>query len=227
MSLNVERQHYVRELTMPISHRERRQIPQHNGDGTITWIRQDHITTHPSLIDQLDRSGDRLTNTGEDGRGTFGSSPAARLEALDELLRIDHAAARWVRQLGRDDPGDTVGCILILNGLAAALDECPRVERDKVTKKVICCDLHKVDADVRSWWTRARIVTGWDLPAWKPANSCPLCNERGSLRIKIIDQSGMCVACDGAWTQVSIGLLADHIRAENDDPEEAVGEVVA
>jgi hypothetical protein len=72
-----------------------------------------------------------------------------------------------------------------------------------------------VERDIRRWWTQARIVTGWDSPAWRPDNTCPLCGVRGGLRVKLADQSGFCTECGETWTPETIALLADHIRSEN------------
>lgn len=57
----------------------------------------------------------------------------------------------------------------------------------------------------------------------QPDNTCPLCATRGSLRIRVGDginsnsASAMCVSCFEAWDDSNIGLLANHIRSENDD----------
>jgi hypothetical protein len=65
---------------------------------------------------------------------------------------------------------------------------------------------------------QARIVTGWDSPAWSPDNTCPQCGERGTLKVRLAEHIAMCKndACRATWDETTIGLLADHIRAESE-----------
>lgn len=189
---------YVRELTEHHSHAERYSVRH----GTEWWHRR-HVTRVPSLVDQL-WTNDIPSAATEDGpRPSFKSKPAARLDALDAAVRIDLEASRWVKDLGEDDPSDTTACIRLLHGLSASADA--------VTRRAI-------ERDVRRWWTQARIVTGWDSPAWTPDNTCPQCGDRGTLKVKLADAIGMCTndACRVTWDQTSIGLLADHIRLESE-----------
>lgn len=189
---------YVRELTEHHSHAEHYQIRR-----GATWYGANHVTKVPPLIAQL-WANDLPSQTAETGtRPGFGSKPAARLDALDTAARIDIEAHRWVTDLGEHARGtDTIDLVRQLHGLtASALD---------VTRRAIT-------HDVRRWWTQARIVTGWDSPAWSPDNTCPQCGERGTLKVRLGDQIGMCTndACRVTWDQATIGLLADHIRAES------------
>lgn len=202
---------YVRELTEHHTHAEHYQIRR----GT-TWYGANHVTKAPPLIVQLFTSDVASAAAEEGPRAGFQSKPAARLDAIDTAIRIDLAAARWVRDLGEDDPGDTIdpktervipgsgtiACVHRLHGLAASADQ--------VTRRAI-------EGDVRRWWTQARIVTGWDSPAWSPSNTCPQCGERGTLKVRLAEHIGMCThdACRATWDESTIGLLADHIRAES------------
>lgn len=186
------------ELTRQHTHRERYERTE---KGT-SW-KQDHVTLVPALIDQLSEAQPQSQKS--EGGGGFGSRPAARIEALDTLALIDHESAAWVRKLGEDDPGSTKACVSKLHGLWAGVDE--------VAQKAI-------ERDMRKWWNQARIVSGWDSSAWRPDNTCPMCNERRSLRIRIWDQVALCVGCRDTWDETSIGLLAEHIRFENGDTGE-------
>jgi len=190
---------YVRELTETHSHAEHYQIRRGR-----TWYGANHVTSVPPLLVQL-WNGDVPSTAAEDGpRPGFGSKPAARLDALDTAVRIDVQAHRWVTDLGEQPRGlDTIVIVRQLHGLTASAQSVTRVA---ITK------------DVRSWWTQARIVTGWDSPAWSPDNTCPQCGERGTLKVRLGDQLGMCSndACRVTWDHASIGLLADHIRAESE-----------
>lgn len=190
---------YVRELTEYHSHAEHYQILRGR-----TWYGRNHVTKVPPLIAQL-WANDVPSTSAQDGpRPGFTSKPAARLDALDTATRIDIQAHRWVTDLGEQPRGlDTIVLIRQLHGLFPSAQ--------LVTRRAIT-------SDVRSWWTQARIVTGWDSPAWSPDNTCPQCGERGTLRIRLGDQLGMCAndACRVTWDHATIGLLADHIRAESE-----------
>jgi hypothetical protein len=189
---------YVRELTEQHSHAEKYSVRQ-----GARWFPKTHHTKVPSLLNQL-WSNDIPSAASEEGpRPGFASSPAARLDALDAAVRIDLEANRWITDLGeRARRTDTADTIHQLHGLSASADPVTR---------------HAIERDVRRWWTQARIVTGWDSPAWTPDNTCPQCGERGTLKVKLADHIGMCTndACRVTWDEASIGLLADHIRAES------------
>lgn len=192
---------YVRELTEPHTHVETYQTKSITGPG---FIDARHITHVPSLLTQL-WDNDVPSTAAETGpRPGFQSKPAARLDALDTAVRIDLEASRWVRDMGENDPSDTSDCIRLLHSLLRSAD--PVVRRE-------------VAHDVRRWWTQARIVTGWDSPAWTPDNTCPQCGERGTLKVRLIERLGMCVndPCRATWDPSTIGVLAEHIRVESEE----------
>jgi hypothetical protein len=182
--------------------------------GMSSWDTY-HTTEVPPLIDQLNEaekpSAGDLTGT------TFGSRPVVSIEALDTLVHIDHEAARWVRKLGHDDPGDTIACVTKVYSLAASAEFCRRDKPVIEDRQVVCCDVHRIERDMRRWWTQARITSGWDSRAWAPNNTCPIadCGERRTLRIRVDDQTAFCVNCRETWDTATIGILAEHVRAEN------------
>ena len=214
----------VTELTRTHTHRERYTA---NDSGTL-WSRQ-HVTSVPSLVRQL--LGATPAGSGEEaGSATAKSKPAARIEALDTIMLIDDEAARWVRKLGHDDPGDhldpttgtsdsgsgTIACIRLVHALHAGL---PTGKQHKARRDGVhwCCSRHHIEHDVRRWWHQARIITGWDSLAWRPDNTCPVCEQRRTLRINLTMQAGFCVECRTIWDPTEIGLLAEHVRTENAD----------
>jgi hypothetical protein len=214
---------YVNQLTRTHTHSERYEVR----DGLETWSRTHH-TRAPSLIEQLIDGSPASSGEINPGSSTFGSRPAARLEALDTVMLIDDEASRWLKRLGEDDPGDkldvvtgqhiagsgTIRCIKLLHGLHAAAKPCERPKgRD-------CCTAHHIEHDIRRWWHQARIITGWDSPAWRPDNTCPVCEIRRSLRVNLTSQTAMCVECREVWDTVAIGLLAEHIRSENAEDDD-------
>jgi hypothetical protein len=187
------------ELTRTHTHRERYERTER---GT-SW-QKDHVTLVPALIDQLASASN--TQDGANGAGGYKSRPAAWLEPLDTLAAIDKEASRWVRDLGHDDPTDTKACVSKLHGLHASADD--------TTQKAI-------ERDMRRWWNQARVIAGWDSAAWRPDNTCPVCAERRTLRVKLNDAIAFCTDCRETWAPETIGLLAEHIRSENTEDEGA------
>lgn len=201
----------VRELTERHTHREHYAVRRSG-----TWYGEDHTTQVPALLAQLVVASPSGAVDERDNHG-YGSRPTIRVDAIDTLSRIDDEAARWVRWLGHDDPGDKIDpktgralpgsgtrrCVRLLGGLAPSL---PAAVRTQLLR------------DVRRWWTWARIVSGWDSPAWRPDNTCPMCGERRSLRVNLAAQAAFCVhdQCRETWDATNIGLLADHIRTESE-----------
>lgn len=189
----------VRELCEPTQHREPYYV-------VLTGKTLYHATFAPPLMLQLFDAVEPSSST-EGGSGVAriaASRPAARIDAIDTAFRIQIDAARWLRKLGLDDvTGD-------------ALDHIRRLHPHALTESELA-------RDVRRWWTWARIVTGWDLPAWQPDNTCPLCGVRGTLRVRLVEKLATCINdnCRETWDEVTIGLLADHIRSENHEDEEA------
>lgn len=188
------------ELTRTHTHRERYERTER---GT-SW-QKDHVTMVPALIDQLASASN--TQDGANGAGGYKSRPAAWLEPLDTLAAIDKEASRWLRVLGHEDPADTKACVNRLHGVHASADE--------TTQRAI-------ERDMRRWWNQARVVTGWDSAAWRPDNTCPMCAERRTLRVKLTDAIAFCTDCRETWEPDNIGLLAEHIRSEN-GPDETEG----
>ncbi len=208
----------VNELTESSSHNE---TYEHDKAGTAA-----HITIRPSLIAQLRVAMTASATTEEGGRPGFGSKPSARLDAIDALIRIDQGAVRWLHRLTSKpvEPGHTMRH-------HGDPRPAPRVDVDCPTEGIVR-RLHstavgndQVERDIRAWWLHARIVTGWDTPAFRPNNTCPTCGKRGGLRVRVDREAntvvtfGLCVECKSQWTgeDGSFDQLAWHIRVENHD----------
>lgn len=212
---------YVIELCDWTRHDEPYQVQQRNPDGTHTFITMRHVTTTAPLLHQLGAA--MPTSGAEDGGGinAFESKSPARDDAIATLMAIDKDTSTWLRHLEggtpRRDHRLLIDAVRHL-GSVAVMKTCGRARgrRDRDTNDW-CCTGHEIEGDLRTWYTQARITTGWDSPAWKPANTCPLCGTKGGLRVRLEEHSGMCVKCRETWTPESIGLLADHIRSENHD----------
>lgn len=202
---------------------------------------QYHRTNEPPLLEQLWASAAQSGSTEAGVTRPASSRPTARLDAIDTAVRIDSQVDVWLNKLNSTPPvprrtgtpatetevrlNESVSRLRHLASLGPSIDYCGRVkpERDRKPKQVICCDAHRLEADITRWWTWARVVTGWDTPAWQPANTCPLCGIRGTLRVRLDEQRATCIndACRETWDSFTIGLLAAHIRTENNDTEEA------
>lgn len=204
--LNMDLLDYVNELTQPYKHRE-----HYTTRVGATTFGLDHVTAVPPLLHQLQFGTATVTGEDRGGGGGYESQPVASLHSIDVFITIDKNAARWVRELGEDDPDDTLACVKRLPALARSLPPPCRVSK----RKRGCCTFHDLERDVRHWWIMARVVTGWDSPAWRPDNTCPMCGARNTLRVKLVDQVALCAECHEAWDQATIGLLAEHIRAES------------
>jgi hypothetical protein len=80
--------------------------------------------------------------------------------------------------------------------------------------------LAQVGADIAGWRRQAEEITGWRDPARHPYVRCPTCNRLGTLRVDLTDRHATCHACKSTWSDAegTIGLLAEHIRAERPTP---------
>lgn len=184
-----------------------------------------HRIVVPPLLVQLDESVEK-SGAAEAGTSRPASSrPAGRIVAIDTAYRIEVNASRWLRVLDQPDiAADAIALVRRLGSLIPSVENCGRrhPERDK-HRRVTCCTAHQVEADIAHWWTWCRVVTGWDLPAWEPDNTCPLCGTRGTVRVRVREQIATCTndGCRETWDESTIGLLAEHIRTENHEDEEA------
>lgn len=168
------------------------------------WRSKQRQIEIPSLIDQLQAVF--VSSSGEQTGSGFASRPNARVDAMDTLMRIDTEAGNWVDQLGHIISPDVKDNLRWLNEHAPHMTDGDQ--------------LHWLSRDVKGWGTCARVVTGWEVPAFKPDNTCPLCAKKGGLRIRTIEEGayGACMNCGESWTPETIGLLAQHIIVENDTP---------
>lgn len=192
---------HIHDLTRPHLH-----VEAYSYDlDPLTRVDRQHRATVPALLAQLGAdTRDTSVDSGDGARGTYSSKPPSRLDALDTVARIDLGAARWIRDLTgewSDPDADTASVVRRVGALAAS---CTPAQQRAVAR------------DVRGWYVAARVVTGWDSPAWAPDATCPVCEERGTLRIRLHERVGMCTdpECRAWWDASTIGLLADHVRAE-------------
>jgi hypothetical protein len=180
-----------------------------------TWTRkrnrklEKHITQVPSLLDQLrDLSADPVAEEGSGTRSIPESRTPEGSRAFELLLTIEAGTAWWVSVAFRKPLRPQVE-----DNLAALVGCATSTELQADT-------LARIAADVASWRRRAEEVTGWRDPARQPYVRCPTCNRLGSLRVDLSERHARCVGCKSTWSEAegTIGLLAEHIRAERDAP---------
>lgn len=237
----------VAELTRPHQHAEAYAVRV----GSTTFGRR-HQTRVPSLIHQLVTAQPYV----QGGMSGGYESRVLWAEGQEALASIDLEAARWVRELGEDDPGDdlrvvrrltgptgpvcngcrhrscaairrgvtlvrrpvpgsgTEACIRLLGSLLPSVDRCKRRRGVEILDKW-CCTAHDIEHDIRRWYTRARVMTGFDDRPWIPDSTCPMCGIRGALRIRLEERSAVCSKCEETWDASGYQQLAEHIRTEN------------
>lgn len=198
---------YVTVLCDPTIHREPVTELRRNKDGTATYFTTHHRTTSPPLLEQLWSTIEASGSTEAGMRAGYASKPAARLDAIDTARDIERGVFAWLTRLGErpDSMTDTIAALRHLGALARAQDNPTR---------------HELTDDIRTWWARATVLTGWESPAWAPDNTCPLCGARGTIRIRLEHRTAVCFDCHETWTPDTIGLLAEHIRTQNNDTQE-------
>jgi hypothetical protein len=204
----------VRELTEQHWHREP-YPPARKGEP------EGHYgTTVPALIVQLQGATDVLGPEGDSGsRGAPTSKPATRIEAVDTLALIAFEAGDWLYRFGLDSPTDIVKRLRRVHGAYPTTMTCRGATHKKSSLLGWCCHRGWLEHDVKRWWLQARITTGWDMPAFKPNASCPECNSKGTLRVKLDGAS--CVGCRFTWDAAQVGFLGELIRVQLEEGDAA------
>lgn len=133
----------------------------------------------------------------------YASRAPAAVEALACLERVAGRVYGWLQAAGVPGRGRLADEVRAVVGIATALDD---------------RRLGLLAADVADWHRRCRVLTGWDPPAAHPSAGCPLCGRRG-LWIRLDTHHAGCSRCGAGWTPANIGLLADYLRAGQDEPD--------
>lgn len=199
---------HIRELVQPYTTTDTVRQPQQGDDGRWRTTRRLHTVNHPALLDQLAAAaGDSSSLSDDDAsRSAFKSKPAAHLEALDILGRIDARSHELAVDLGIEQPRRTR---TVVAGLSLR-------DRLLAISGKIGDQPHPA---VKSWWAMARVATHWDAPPLRPhATPCPACWATDSLRIRLDEYLASCTACGTLWDQSgdprhgSLQVLAAHVK---------------
>jgi len=185
-------------------------------DETWGWRRErtQHVVHHPSLLEQLGRAVEGSSQLeGEAVRGTPGSRPSARLDALAVTQRIDLECTTWSLRLGLD------ARVPIFSRLCRLVDRAVEGEQERDDRGRTLLQA------ARSWRAAARVTTGWDSRPMAPRVPCPepSCEEVATLRIRIdvdvVDGiahttggAASCLACGAAWDEDLVLGLYEYTR---------------
>lgn len=198
---------HIRELTQHHTTRGRidRFVPIPNvltdhADGTSvpawTRIRTVHEAQHEPLLQQLLEATTQSSAGGAWGGGTPTSKPAARLDAIAVLQRIERQSRTLLSDLNIPHKAGEAGSLerrlLLISGKVGS------TEHDQV----------------KAWWVAARCATGWEQQPYTPDVPCPNveCERWSTLRIRLDDYLASCVECGETWSEANYVQLGDYIR---------------
>lgn len=164
-----------------------------------------HTVTHAPLLVEL-ASATEPRWEGEGGRSAPGSRPPLRLDAIDAERAIARGVLFWLAALTVESRGKLAADLRLLVGMAPILPGS------------VC---ERLASGAQGWATLAKVVTGFEAPAFRPRAACPLCSESGTLRVRAETASAACVSCGAGWrkSDATIYVLAEHIRLTNGERE--------
>lgn len=139
-----------------------------------------HTVTHPGLLDQLARTVTGSTTGDDSVRPAPGSKPAARLDTLALLERIEKQSAAMAAEHG--------------------IPPLPLRARLSRLSGVIG---HTTNQRVKAWATTARVLTQHDGPPFSPNVPCPqeTCERWGTIRVRFDERVAVCTECGHVWAE--------------------------
>lgn len=197
---------HVLELTEPswtrVSTRERCWVdPQQWHDGSRT-VRHDAL-----LVQLLDPRRASDQDTGGTGKG-----PSSRVIARAQVLDTERAIRDGVRRqaLAAGAPLDVA--LALVPGLRFLAKRAPQLSTQQ---------LDSLEAEVRSWRTRARQALGYEDTPQVPRVRCMVCGQSGTVRFTAEPQRAWCVyvapdgePCGAEWDAATIGVFAEWCRQQ-------------
>lgn len=166
------------------------------------WVAQ-----FPSLLDQLAlavQPGETFAEpeTIVGAHQPPGPRYPARLVAVDRLLAIQAGAAMWCRAARLTLREQTSFNIRALVGVAPTL---PSGDQDGLLTAM------------RGWHTWAAVASCWQRPDDAPRGTCPACDARNTIRVRLAARKAFCVACGAWWDDSTMGVLAEHMSPQSAD----------
>lgn len=163
------------------------------GTSVPAWtrIKTTHQVDHEPLLQQLLEATTNASSAGAWGGGNAASKPAARLDAIAVLQRIDRQSAQLADELHL--PHTVIGARLLAISGKVGDQEHPLV---------------------KAWWVAARCSTGWEQPPYSPDVPCPNveCERWSTLRIRLDDYLASCVECGETWSESNYKQLGDYVQ---------------
>ena len=155
-----------------------------------------HTVTFPPLLDELREAA--VPGSNSDGpavSGGFESRPSAELEPVAVLREIVTDATAWARTFRLS----TVSLPRLLSSLVSAQHDDEQ--------------LTTLTAQAERWVLRAKQATGHEAAPVTLNHPCPMCGRRSALVISGDLTTAKCSRCQTRWTVDNIGLLAEMLRA--------------
>ena len=185
---------HIRELVRPYTTHE---IVTQPVNGVDT--QRVHTVHHASLLNQLRNATQGATGLSDSdaSRSVPTSKPAAHLEALDLLARIDAQSKNLALSVEAGDHHNLEDRLLAISGKVGS----------------------ETHYRVRSWWAAARLVTHHDTQPIRPHGvPCMNCWELNTLRIRLEDEIAICTKCGETWDRTnepghgSLDNLGQHVK---------------
>jgi hypothetical protein len=198
----------INELTRPRQHTE--YVEQRVTEPTVREgrkraksgrVRRAHHVTMPPLLKQLADASVPGSGISVGGPVGFESRPSAELEPLSVLRDISDRVGFWVRVFDLDARKP-------LPDILSALVSAPHDDEQ----------LASITRQAVTWVRQARIATGLEPAPITLGDACPYCWVKNSLTIAGDLRSARCGRCGKAWDVDTIGLLADMLRANQEQP---------
>lgn len=176
-----------------VTERVPRFVPIPNVGELPAWdrIKKTATITYEPLLTQLEHAASHGSKTGAYTSGAAGSRPAARLEAVATLQRIDKQSKKRAAELELPN-APLVDRLLAISGKVGSTE----------------------DKEIRAWWVAARCATGWEQAPYEPDVPCPNteCERRGTLRIRLDAYIATCTSCGETWDDENYTQLGDYVR---------------
>jgi hypothetical protein len=168
--------------------------------------RRRHVVEHGSLLEQLRAASHTTSAPGDQLPSDPRSKPAARIDAIAALQRVEVESLWWAQALRpRFRTRTRTDLVDRLRSLVGAARHSLGLEDDRG---------RSLAQASRSWVSLARVVTGHDSPPYAPHVRCPneTCERIGGLRIRLSDHVGVCLECGSSWEDDRLDRLGVWVR---------------